>query len=337
MDLATELVKLSEPIAADNACGRSLDETQTLAALEAYRVFGRLQAAADEPEWRTIRAACLEALRDSKDLRVLALLIAATLRVDPLPDVLRVLPLTGAWLNQYWVEVYPRIDDDAIARRNALMFFADRVAIVDALRRAPLVRDARLGSCSVRDFEIANGMLVLTTPDAKPTSNEQIQSVLASADRGPLTQIARLALVAADSLQSVEAVMLARGGGSDAVPRLDDLTLVLGRMHQILAPYVERPVESEVASVPGHAASAVAGTVPKAAQVGAIESREDVLRALDAVLGYYRSHEPGSLVPIVADRAKRLVSMNFLEALAEVAPDAVEPVKKAMGVRVQTS
>jgi type VI secretion system protein ImpA len=48
---------------------------------------------------------------------------------------------------------------------------------------------------------------------------------------------------------------------------------------------------------------------------------------------YYRNSEPGSLVPVIAERAKRLVSMSFIEALAEIAPEVLEPVKKAAGVR----
>jgi predicted component of type VI protein secretion system len=48
---------------------------------------------------------------------------------------------------------------------------------------------------------------------------------------------------------------------------------------------------------------------------------------------YYRNSEPGSLVLVIAERAKRLVSMSFIEALAEIAPEVLEPVKKAAGVR----
>jgi hypothetical protein len=88
VDFVAQLAKLAEPITVDNACGSALDDTQTLAALEAYRVFGRIKAAGDEPDWRAIRAASLDALADSKDLRVLAHLAAATLRSDSSPAVM---------------------------------------------------------------------------------------------------------------------------------------------------------------------------------------------------------------------------------------------------------
>ena len=57
--------------------------------------------------------------------------------------------------------------------------------------------------------------------------------------------------------------------------------------------------------------------------VGAIASRQDAIRALDAVAEFFRRNEPSSPVPLFVDRAKRLVSKNFLEVLADIAPDAV--------------
>jgi type VI secretion system protein ImpA len=331
--LAAQLAKLAEPITVENVCGSSLDDTQALAALEAYRVFGRIKAAGDEPDWRAIRAASLAALEDSKDLRVLAHLAAAALHGDTLPDALRVILLADAWLARYWTEVYPRIDDDAIARRNALMFFADRLGIIDPLRRTPVVKDVRLGSFCVRDFEIANSLVASKDPAAKPVSNDVIKSALAAAEPHSLTELSGLVLAAASALQRIEAVMLERGGGSNAVPKLDALVQVLQRMQQMLAPYVLQPAEPTASEAGDSSSPASAGSTPKAQDVGTIASRQDVLRALDAVVSYYRSNEPGSLVPTLAERAKRLVSMNFFEALAEVAPEVVDPVKKAVGVR----
>ena len=59
-------------------------------------------------------------------------------------------------------------------------------------------------------------------------------------------------------------------------------------------------------------------------------SRQDAVRALDAVAEFFRRNEPSSPVPLLVDRAKRLVSKNFLEVLEDVAPDAVS-VARAFG------
>jgi len=67
--------------------------------------------------------------------------------------------------------------------------------------------------------------------------------------------------------------------------------------------------------------------------VGAIRSRQDVTRALDAVSAFYRANEPSSPIPLLIERAKRLVAKDFLEVLAELAPEALAPAKAASGVR----
>ena len=66
---------------------------------------------------------------------------------------------------------------------------------------------------------------------------------------------------------------------------------------------------------------------------GAIRSRQDAIRALDAVAEFFRSNEPSSPIPLLVDRAKRLVSKDFLEVLADVAPDALGQARAAGGIR----
>ena len=116
------------------------------------------------------------------------------------------------------------------------------------------------------------------------------------------------------------------------VPELDAVAQTLGRMREVLAPHVIDVPESAPIE-----AGAMAAPVSNGADVGSVSTRQDVLRALDAVMTYYVRSEPSSVVPIVVERAKRLVSMSFLDALADVAPDVVDPVKQALGLRQATS
>ena len=67
--------------------------------------------------------------------------------------------------------------------------------------------------------------------------------------------------------------------------------------------------------------------------VGAIKSRQDAIRALDAAAEFFRRNEPSSPIPMFLDRAKRLVSKDFLEVLADVAPDALPQARSAGGLR----
>ena len=61
----------------------------------------------------------------------------------------------------------------------------------------------------------------------------------------------------------------------------------------------------------------------RAAISGEIGSRDDVLRMLDKLVGYYTRHEPSSPIPILLERARRLVPMNFFEIMQDLAPDGV--------------
>ena len=51
-------------------------------------------------------------------------------------------------------------------------------------------------------------------------------------------------------------------------------------------------------------------------------SRQDAVRALDAVADYFRRNEPSSPIPLLIEWAKRLVAKDFLEVLADIAPYA---------------
>ncbi len=52
-----------------------------------------------------------------------------------------------------------------------------------------------------------------------------------------------------------------------------------------------------------------------------IRSRDEATAAIDAVSQYFQIHEPASPVPLLLQRAKRLISMNFVELMHELAPN----------------
>ena len=72
---------------------------------------------------------------------------------------------------------------------------------------------------------------------------------------------------------------------------------------------------------------------------GAVRSRDEVVAALDRVLDYYSLHEPSSPVPLLVGRAKRLVSMTFLDAIKELAPGGLKELQAVSGAgdRIQAA
>ena len=68
------------------------------------------------------------------------------------------------------------------------------------------------------------------------------------------------------------------------------------------------------------------------AMSGSIQSREDVIRVLDQVSDWYSKYEPSSPVPLLLQRAKRLVNKNFLEAVQDLSPSGVTEIQNIAGV-----
>ena len=61
-----------------------------------------------------------------------------------------------------------------------------------------------------------------------------------------------------------------------------------------------------------------------------INSREDVIQALDAIGGYYERVEPGSPIRMLLGRMKAWVNKDFLELMADIAPDKYSEMKVLM-------
>jgi type VI secretion system protein ImpA len=56
---------------------------------------------------------------------------------------------------------------------------------------------------------------------------------------------------------------------------------------------------------------------------GAIRNRSDVLQMIDKICEYYARTEPSSPVPLLLQRAKRLVNKDFMEILRDMTPSGV--------------
>jgi type VI secretion system protein ImpA len=63
---------------------------------------------------------------------------------------------------------------------------------------------------------------------------------------------------------------------------------------------------------------------------GRIDTREDVLRALEAIGDYYRRREPGSPVPLALARARDWVNADFLTVLEDIAPGGMDEVRRVL-------
>ena len=327
----SEIDSLKAPISEDRPCGEDLEDTQLLASFDAYRLFGQILPPSQAPDWRAIKSKSLSALKSSKDIRLLVHLAASELRISGLSAFFQIIEITAYWIDQYWDQVYPQIGDDIVFRRNALNSFADRVAILDGVRRSPLASNRQIGSITLRDTEIVAGQAPTNETDSKPPDQALITAVFSSVQADELQTLHEGVRGAISALKLIESRMR-DVGGSEAAPAFDSLLSQLVSIQHIVEEHLPDSADqsggdkAEMNS--GHAGELV-GTIA----VGSIRTRQDAIKALDAVSNYFRQNEPSSPIPIFLDRAKRLVSKGFMELLADIAPDAVGQAKIAGGIR----
>lgn len=315
---------LLEPIAPEAPCGESLEDTQLMASFDAFRVFGQSTPLDPVPDWSDIKIRALEALTRSKDLRLLAFLGSAVLRTDGFPAFADTLNVAARWLESYWTQTYPLVTEDTILRRSALNCFADPMGVIDGLRRVPLVTSRVHGNISLRDLDIASGQLQAKEGDPRP-SEEQINAAFRDAPPDALARLHESATAAIAALRAIDTQMR-EAAGSDAAPGFDLLSAQLTKVVRAVAPHLGRALEG--APQGGSVEVGTGAGVP-----GAVRSRQDAIAALDAVADFFRRTEPSSPVPMFLARAKRLVSKDFLEVLADIAPDAVAQARLAGGLR----
>ena len=96
--------------------------------------------------------------------------------------------------------------------------------------------------------------------------------------------------------------------------RLDPLREALTRVKSVVDDH--RPWRAGTAET----GASAEGDLPKR-MAGEITSRADVIGRLDHICQWYRSNEPSSPVPVMLERAKQMVSRDFLTLLMELAPD----------------
>ena len=339
--MPTDPSLLCAPLAPDAPCGADLEDTQLLASFDAYRIFGRDTLLSAETDWAEIRQRALDALAQSRDLRVLVLLAAATLRLEGIAPFCTVLTVVNRWLTEQWELVFPRVSDDALLRKNALSCLADPVAIVAHFRRSAMLTHRQFGSVTLLDIDQGTGQPDSMDEQQGAADPRRIEAALAATPVGELEALVAVLSDGVNSLDDIVANMQQRAGPQYA-PEFGPLAKPLTRMRKHLVEHLGTRGRTNSTSQATHVhVSAPSGsedpmsvTEPYMGTVGGeICSRQEAIRAIDAATSFFRKYEPSSPVPILLERARRLVSKGFMEVLEDIAPDGLAQARIVGGIR----
>jgi len=334
-----DIEALLEPIDPDSPCGEGLDEfffdpafsaLNQLAQGKEEQVMGDEVIPAEEPDWRAIRKTSLEMFDRVHSLRVAVLLTKALCNREGLPGLRDGLELVSAMLDRYWDDVEPLIDEgDATERLNTLAEIAQEQGLIRQVKQVQLVASPAIGKFSVRDYLVATDKLKPLEGQELPTLTV-IKQALMDRDLDELTSLIEELDASVKTVESIEATF----NGKVAAQYLIDLapfSKLLAGVRPIVQEVLERRGVAVESSDEG--ASEEDRAVVRESQVaaGEINSREDVVRMLDRITEYYNRNEPSSPVPLLVQRAKRLVSADFMAIIKDVASDGVKQADLLLG------
>ncbi len=316
-----DVAGLLQPCSANAPCGENLEyERDFLDLEEALRgkpeqQIGETIVSAEAPDWAAIGGQALDLAGRTKDLRVALPLLRAQVVSDGLDGLAAGLELLRGYVGDFWDGLYPALDadddNDPAVRLNTLAELCDPAGLLRDLRQIPLACSRQLGEANFRDYALA-AHLTDPLPGTTPPDLALVEATFRDTDPALLTANGRLLGEALDRLDAIQAALAAAAGAGafDPAPLhrlLADMKALVDRHGPAAAPELAEPQAAEAAP------AAPAGA-------GAIRSHGDVVATLDRLCRWYAQNEPASPVPLLLERAKRLVSKDFLSLLADLAP-----------------
>lgn len=321
-------------LTAEQPCGEDMEydvaftELEIAAQGKAEQEYGETLVEAEEPDWAEVEDKALAVLQQSKDMRAAMHLTLSLLKTEGLVGLSQGLELFRGYVEQYWDSVHPQLDpdddNDPTMRVNVLRSLADEDTMLRAIRTAPLTDSRVAGRFSLRDIAVANGEL---PPPENAEDGPADMTIIEAAFQD--TDPERLQALADAVRESMEHVASIESTVTDAVeagagPDLSDLGKTLKKVHSALA---ERLGGDEEEAADEELEEGLAEAGPSAgaggAISGAVKNPNDVIRMLDKILDYYARSEPSSPLPLLLQRAKRLVSKDFMTIMKDIAPDGV--------------
>lgn len=323
-------------------------------------------------DWPVVLDKAEQLRAHGRDLRLLVIVTRALANEQGLAGLAHGLTLIARTFDQHWDTMHPALRpnaaprDAALRRINALLDLQNgQDGLLANLRQMTFFAPRAIGPISGRDLEqgaLDERVMLLEAASglnaaekaALVSAHSQLlnrvrsgcaaQADQASAEMTSLIADAQAAITALDAVETALNVRL-EGGGA-AVPELKrflqrllstlERNSTIGATTNGAAKPAPTTASPEMPVRNGHGADPMASMAsyaePSTGLPDRISSRDDVVKCLDLVVAFYDRTEPSSPIPHLARRVRRMVHMDFVELMEDLAPSGLKEFRLLAGV-----
>jgi type VI secretion system protein ImpA len=308
---STDIADFLTPIAPDAPAGPDLSYDPARQAIE--QAFSD---PADEVDWPRTVAMIETQARQTRDIWLAVYMARAGARLGDLAVVEAGVQLLAGLFEHFWDTAHPTIEEYGVEGRKGACESLVRIGeFLAPLRHVPLIVHPRLGQYDGAAIERfgADGMADGYGPFRAALADTPVERIEAIVDRFRRIEAA---------LQRADVILSDKAGeaGQTGTNFRPTYEAIEGIVHA-LTPFVGQSVETVGGG--DDAAPILLSGGAASGDIRRIQSREDVARALDAVIDYYGRVEPSSPIPVALGRVKSWIAMDFMAILADIAPNSV--------------
>jgi type VI secretion system protein ImpA len=309
-----DVEELLAPVSEESPTGADLSYEASRQEIEQFFERGDGEDG-DAVDWRDAVQKILAENKQTKDVWLAVYLMRAGANLGDLDAVVSGAQMLAGLLERYWDSVHPSIEEYGfLGRKGPCESLTTIPQFLRPLRRIRIIEHPRLGTFTGEDLERfaregdgaeGFGMFKAASQEA---SQEELQAKVDSLDH------------LREAIRRIDAALM-ENAGDDGGTNFQPTYEAIEELRQAIIPLAGIESQSPEAPETEAAANSAPAEGPKIA--GRVDSREDVIRALEAIAEYYSRREPGSPIPVALRRIGKWVNMDFMAVLADIAPNSV--------------
>jgi len=303
-------------------------EFTALATPREERQIGEYIVPAQAPVWGEVFKMGCALLERSRDLRILHKVCCAALYQFGLPGLAQGLSLMAHWVESGWDDLYPRLyvdgEYDPLLRSNAIAEISDPEGLVRSLRQS-IFLDTPIGSVIISVAEhLLNGKSF--KGDVLVSSLDQLSRMVVAESVKNHNSFAAISSIHL-SLNKITSVYKERFD-PDYWPNLELITDIVVRLDGFITTRLgKKSVHPEVVSHEP-SASSVSRTTDFVGSLAdlplQLNTRTEAIKALSLARAYFENNEPSHPASLMIRRVERLVGLDFLTIIKELAPGSLQ-------------